>query len=112
MRKQYDDVEKRRLVKEWDESGLSAAAFSGARGLHPVTLAGWGREIRGPLRKARSRARPVPREVEVVEVPPARVSEVRVELEWGRDRRLVVTGEVTAEMIAELVFAADAGATS
>lgn len=103
MRKNYEDGEKRRLVKEWDESGLSAAAFCEPRGIHPVTLSAWGREIRGPLRR-RSRTRPIPREVEVVEIRPS-AGEVRVELELRKDRRLIVSGAVTAEMIVELVVA-------
>ncbi len=89
MRKRYTDGEKRRLVTEWDASGLSAAAFGKPRGVHPITLAGWGRDIRGPLRRRRSRERPAPREVELVELPKDDAAEVRVELVLGKDRRLV-----------------------
>lgn len=85
MRKHYEDGEKRRLVKEWDASGLSAAAFGASRGINSTTLAGWGREFRGPLRK-RSRARTVAREVEVVEVAGSSAGEVRVELELRNER--------------------------
>ena len=114
-----DDVEKRRLIKEWDESGLSADAFASSLGLHPQTLRLWGRAIRGPLRR-RSRPRPLPRSVELVEVtesdpseccveaPDRASSELRVEVEFGDGRRLVVAGALSADMIVALVTALEA----
>lgn len=102
-----DDMEKRRLVEEWDESGLSAAAFAEPRGIHPATLGAWGRAIRGPLRR-RSRSRSVPRSVDLVELPEAPAGEVRLEVEFGDDRRLVVAGALTSDMIVALVTALEA----
>src|SRR5215472_11757500 len=66
--KTRDDDEKRRLVAAWDESGVNAAEFAAGRGIHAETLRLWGRRIRGPLRRRRSRTRPVTRNFEVVEV--------------------------------------------
>ncbi len=102
-----DNIEKRRLVEEWDNSGLSAAAFAEPRGIHPATLGAWGRAIRGPLRR-RSRSRPVPRSIELVEVPETPAGEVRVEVVFGDDRRLVVAGALTSDMIIALVMALEA----
>ena len=111
MRKRIEDsAEKRRVVKEWDESGLSAEDFGNQQGVNPGTLRAWGRAIRGPLRK-RSRTRPVAREVDLVEVPKDDASEVRVELDFGNGRRLVVAGALTSEMIVELAAAFEAVAT-
>jgi len=103
-----DSAEKQRLVKEWDKSGLSAAAFAEPRGIHPETLRSWGRSIRGPVRRG-SRMRAVPREVELVEIQKDETGGVRVELELGNGRRMVVFGELTTEMIVELAAAMDAG---
>ena len=107
MRKRIQDHEKRRLVEEWDQSGLSAAAFCKPHGLHPATLGAWGREVRGRLRRS-SQKQPAERSVEVVEVRRDAVGEVRVEFELGKDRRLIVSGALTAEMIVELAVSFEA----
>ena len=101
MRKRIQDSEKRRLVEEWDQSGLSAAAFGEPRGIHPATLGAWGREVRGLIRR-RSQKRPIPREVKLVELGKDDAEGVRVEFELGKERRLIVSGALTAEMIIEL----------
>lgn len=103
-----DSAEKRRLVKEWDKSGLSAPAFAAQRGIHPETLRSWGRAIRGPVER-RSRKGPGPREVKLVELPKSETGDVRVELELGNGRRMVVVGELTTEMIVKLAAAIDSG---
>ena len=102
MGKRIQDSDKRRLVEEWDESGQSAAAFAESRGVHPATLGAWVREVRGLIRR-RPPKRPTPREVKLVELPKGSESEIRVEFELGRERRLIVSGALTAEMIVELV---------
>lgn len=107
MGKRIQDSEKRRLVEEWDQSGLSAAAFGKERGIHPTTLGGWGREVRGLIRR-RSAKRPVAREVKLVELPKGDLGEVRVEFELGKERRLIVSGALSAEMIVELALGFDA----
>lgn len=107
MGKGIPDDEKRRVVEEWDQSGLSAAAFGEPRGIHPATLGAWGREVRGLIRR-RPPKRPLPREVKLVELPKGSASEIRVEFELGRERRLIVSGALTAEMIVELVAGFDA----
>jgi len=103
-----DSAEKRRLVKEWDESGLSAQAFAEAHGLHPQTLRVWGRAVRGPLRK-RARTRPPARTVELVELPKDDTGELRVEVEFPGGRRLVVAGALTADLLVALIATLDPG---
>lgn len=106
-RKISEDDDKRRLVKEWDESGLSAEDFSKPRKIYPETLRAWGRAIRGPLpRGRRSRTRPVPRALELVEVgreerPHAR--EPNVEIITRSGCRLMMFTEWAPEQLAELV---------
>lgn len=100
-----DDPEKRRWVKEWDESGLSAARFAARVGMQETTLRAWARAIRGPLER-RSRGRPVARSVELVEAQAlAAVAGVSVELGLKNGRRLLLCGEWTATRIAELAAA-------
>ena len=60
-----------------------------------------GREVRGRLRRPSQKQR-AERSVEKVEVCRDDVGEVRVEFELGKDRRLIVSGALTAEMIVEL----------
>jgi hypothetical protein len=48
------------------------------------------------------------RDVKLVEVPETATGEVRVELELANGRRMIVAGEVTAEMLVELAVAIEA----
>lgn len=101
----FENEEKRRLVEEWDRSGLSSEAFGRTRGIRADTLQAWGREVRGPLRR-RSRTRLVPRRIEVVEVGPAgretREVERRLEIVLTTGRRLVLFTDWTPKLIAEV----------
>lgn len=101
--RKHEEEEKRRLVEEWDRSGLSADAFGKSRGVRAQTLHRWGREIRGPLR-LRSRTRPVPRTLEIVEVGSQRASEPRIEVVLTNGRRLVVFSDWTPERVAHLAL--------
>lgn len=110
-----EDDEKRRVVEEWDRSGLTAAEFAGPRRIHWRTLRSWGRAIRGPLpRGRRSRTRPVTRKLEFVEVgaawPPMRESsEPRIEVIMPSGCRLVMFVDWTPELVAELMVLLEAG---
>lgn len=98
-----ENEEKRRLVEEWDRSGMTASEFASSRGIRGSTLQTWGRAIRGPLRR-RSRTRPVPRTLEVVEVgSPARGAESRIEVILASGRRLVVFADWAPERVAHFV---------
>ena len=101
--KTSESEEKRRLVEEWDRSGLTSAEFATSRGIQAATLQTWGRAIRGPLRR-RSRKRPVPRTLEIVEVgSPARSVEPRIEIILQSGGRLVVFAEWSPERVAQFV---------
>ena len=104
--KQLTDEEKRRLVEEWDRSGLSAADFAHSHGVHAETLRLWGRAIRGPLRHRRSRTRPVPRTIEIVEVNGARRTsndEPRIEVITSSGCRLRLFVDWSPDLVAELI---------
>ena len=105
-RRTEDDPEKRRLVREWDRSGLTAAEFAEPLGIQPETLRAWGRTIRGPLER-RSRRRPVPRDVELVEVEGgvSAAFEPRIEVALINGRRLTIFTAWTPKMIAEIAGA-------
>jgi transposase-like protein len=112
-RKICDDDEKRRLVAAWDESGLNAAEFAAARGIHAETLRLWGRRIRGPLRRQRSRTRPVTRNFEVVEVgsvgPTMHAdSGRRIEVTLPSGCRFVLFVDWTPELVAEFAVLLEA----
>jgi hypothetical protein len=101
-----ENEEKRRLVEEWDRSGQSAGDFGRSRGIRPETLQAWGRAIRGPLRR-RSRTRPVPRNLEIVEVGAARHErdglETLIEVTLTNGHRLELFTGWTPKQIAEFV---------
>lgn len=110
-----DDNDKRRLVEEWDQSGLAAAEFAAASKIHWRTLCAWGRAIRGPLpRGRRSRTRPVTRKVTLVEVGPApsstcNSSDPRLEVIMPSGCHLVMFADWTPELVAELMVLLEAG---
>lgn len=98
-----EDKEKRRLVEEWDRSGLSSEAFGRARGIRGATLQAWGRAIRGHLRSA-ARTGPISRELELVEIgAPAKEIESRIEIVLLSGRRLVLFSVWNPDLIAHLV---------
>jgi hypothetical protein len=108
-----EDEEKRRLVEEWDRSGLSAETFAGERKIHPMTLRSWGRAIRGPLpRGRRSRRRPVTRKMEFVEVsapvPTEGAPERRIEVIMPSGVRLLMFVDWTPELVAEFAVLLEA----
>lgn len=102
--------EKRRLVREWDRSGLTAEAFGEPRGIRGATLRSWGRALRGPLSaQPRSRKRPVAREVELVEVEHVVGAHAgAIEIVLTNQRRLLLTAGLTPAEIAELARALEA----
>lgn len=103
--KRIDIQQKQQLVREWDRSGLTAGEFARAHGIQPSTLMTWGRLFRGP-RDSRSRARPVARTIEVVEVgKEAEGGESRIEITLRSGRRLTVFGGWTPATLADLARA-------
>src|SRR5688572_15799837 len=111
----HEDNEKRRLVEEWDQSGLSAEEFAAPRKVRWRTLQRWGRAIRGPLRRGRrSRTRPVTRRIEFVEVGASVSSmpsgrEPRIEVIMPSGCRLLMSVEWTPELVAELMVLLEVG---
>src|SRR5687767_4943391 len=102
------DEERRRIVREWDKSGLTAAEFAEPLGIQAETLRIWGRAVRGPLKHwARSRTRPVPRKIELVEVADGVGGEVepRIEIALINGRRLTLFTTWTPQLIAEIASA-------
>lgn len=92
--------DKKKLVREWDESGLSAEEFGRRRGIRGRTLQAWGRAIRGRLRERR-KAKVGGQSFEVVEVK-RRDEERRVEIVLPSGHRLVLAGDWSARAIAEV----------
>jgi hypothetical protein len=102
------DEERRAIVREWDKSGLTAGEFAEPLGIQANTLRIWGRAVRGPLKHwARSRTRPVPRKVELVEVEGGLSGgvEPRIEIALINGRRLTVFTSWTPKLIAEIASA-------
>lgn len=100
--------ERRRLVREWERSSLTAVAFGKLHGIRPATLRTWARALRGPTGSRSRRGRPRVRGLEFLEVPApvtaSPASEVRVEIACGA-RRLTCTAAFTATDLAALVRA-------
>lgn len=100
--KTIGDEQKRRLVEEWDRSGLSSDAFGESRGIRGATLQAWGRAIRGPLR--RPQTRPAQRTLEIVELGTAQKRiEPRIELVLASGRRVQLFAEWTPDVVASFI---------
>jgi transposase-like protein len=105
MRKKYSAEEKARLVREWDQSGLTAAEFARPRGIADETLRVWGRQVRGALQR-RSRSRPVARSLEVIELGTGSKPEpLNVEIVLRNGLRLALVGDLVPAQLAAIVRA-------
>jgi len=108
-RKTISDAEKRQLVREWDESGLTSSMFAASRGIRADQLQAWGRAIRGPLKAypKKSKKPSASRSIELVELVEGVQSEsgtsVRVDIELRNGRQLSLSGSWTIPQLVELV---------
>jgi transposase-like protein len=84
------EVEWRELVEKWEESGERAAEFCRREGLHVSLFYKWRRKL-GEVGGIR-----------FVELKARRAAGVRVHIECGRGRRVVVEGLTLREVLAEV----------
>jgi hypothetical protein len=97
--KRWGEAEAREVLREWRESGLSAAAFARWKGITALRLAYWKQRLSSPASTDRIEFVPVP----LAKAESGGQSSSPIEIAYGDV--IIRLREVNAEQIARLVVA-------